>query len=106
MAKSKLNYWIVIIVVIAVIAIVVGQRFGVAPLNETQEEPAGEFYGSSTLGACNTDDDCQVSGCNAEICQSRFEEPRVSICIFPEAPLPEDLGYRCGCFVERCQWVK
>jgi len=64
------------------------------------------YYGRSTLGNCVTDDECLVSGCNGEICQSKTEEPLSSICVVPDKPLPKQLGYQCQCFTERCQWVK
>lgn len=63
-----------------------------------------EFYGSSTYYACEVNEECMVSGCNNEICQSTQEEEVMSICIFPEQPLPKDLGYSCGCFDGKCQW--
>jgi eight-cysteine-cluster-containing protein len=63
-----------------------------------------EFYGSSTNYSCEVDEDCLVSGCNSEICQGAEEESMSSICIFPDEPLPKDLGYSCGCFEGQCQW--
>ncbi len=70
------------------------------------DDPDTEFYGSSTNHPCEVDEDCFVSGCNGEICQSVEEESMASICLFPETPLPPDLGYSCGCFDGECQWGK
>ncbi len=64
----------------------------------------GEFYGSSTYYPCQSDEDCVVDGCNGEICSSVEEEGMASICLFPEEPLPTDLGYSCGCFDGECKW--
>ncbi len=65
-----------------------------------------EYYGSSTYGFCQIDNDCFVSGCNTEICQSRAEEPRVTICILPDKPTPKQLNYGCQCVNQECQWAK
>ena len=82
----------------------------------------GEYYGRSTLGACQSDADCYISGCNSEICQSRLEEGLSSICVIPDKPLPQEFGYQCGCYVDgeagkaspagggtsvgQCQWLR
>jgi eight-cysteine-cluster-containing protein len=63
-----------------------------------------EFYGSSTYYRCEIDEDCLVSGCNSEVCQGVEEEGMSSICLFPDEPLPKDLGYSCDCFEGQCQW--
>lgn len=69
-------------------------------------EKITDYYGSSTLGPCTKDEDCYISGCNTEICQSKSEEPLYSICIVPEKPTPEQLGYKCKCQNQKCQWLK
>ena len=75
------------------------------PTGETfVEETEDEFYGSSTNFPCETDEECITSGCNSEICGGEQEEGFASICLFPEHPLPQDLGYVCGCFENECQW--
>jgi len=66
----------------------------------------GEYYGWSTYGQCQRDNDCFVSGCNTEVCQSRAEEPRVTICILPDKPTPKQLNYGCRCVNQKCQWSK
>jgi len=65
-----------------------------------------EYYGFSTYGSCQVNNDCLVSGCNREICQSKTEESLVSICILPDKPTPPQLNYECQCVVQRCQWRK
>lgn len=84
---------------------------GVTFVEETDREPAEApsevppaYYGSSTEGPCQKDDDCQVAGCNQEICQGRAEEERFSICILPDKPTPGDLGLACVCVAGGCQW--
>lgn len=64
-----------------------------------------EHHGLSTYGRCSTVNDCIVSGCNGEICQSRFEESRVSVCIY-NPPYPKELGYTCKCVDQKCSWTK
>ncbi|MFW5703142.1 MAG: hypothetical protein ACOCXP_04230 [Candidatus Dojkabacteria bacterium] len=67
----------------------------------------GEYYGESTFSSCNVDTDCNVGGCNGEICGAASEtEGAVSICLAPEEPLPTDLGYTCGCVSNQCQWAR
>jgi eight-cysteine-cluster-containing protein len=63
-----------------------------------------EHNGLSTYENCSTVNDCVVSGCNGEICQSRFEKPRVSICVY-NPPYPKELGYVCKCVNQKCAWT-
>ena len=76
----------------------------VEEIDEDFVDEEEEYYGSSTNYPCESDEDCLISGCNSEICQGADEETMASICIFPEEPLPQDLGYSCGCFDGQCQW--
>jgi eight-cysteine-cluster-containing protein len=62
-------------------------------------------HGTSSYGRCSSDSDCIISGCNGEICQSRFEEPMMSICVY-NPPYPKDLGYECKCINQKCAWMK
>lgn len=71
----------------------------------TPEEESNEYYGTSTFGDCKNND-CYISGCNTEICQSKAEEPLASICIVPDKPTPKQLDYECKCLDNKCQWVK
>ena len=83
-----------------------GKRVFLQEIDDFLDDYEGEFYGSSTNYPCEVDEDCLVSGCNNEICQSTEEEEMMSACLFPEQPLPQDLGYSCGCFEGECQWGK
>ncbi len=64
-----------------------------------------EHHGSSTHGKCSIDDDCITGGCNGEICQSKSEEPLMSICVY-DPPYPKDFGYECKCIDQECMWFK
>jgi hypothetical protein len=67
------------------------------------------IYGSSTFSACAAKSDCQVGGCNSEICGSSADgESMVSICILPAEgqSLPSQAGYSCGCIQNKCLWTK
>ncbi len=67
-------------------------------------EEVSEYYGSSTDFPCEVNDDCVMGGCNGEVCHGVDEGTMASICLYPEEPLPADLGYSCGCFEGKCQW--
>ncbi len=54
-------------------------------------------------GGCNEDLDCFFSGCNREICTS--QTGIVSACIAIKDH-PQDLGYTCGCYKNKCSWLK
>jgi len=73
-------------------------------LNINESSPS--YFGSSTFSECNTDTDCKISGCNAEICQGvgDYEQNSYSICIVPDAPTPLELKLTCGCQSSLCQW--
>lgn len=62
------------------------------------------YYGFSTGGSCVSDDDCVVSGCNGEICQSVEESVLSSICMKPLTPTPKEIGLVCGCEEKSCVW--
>lgn len=67
------------------------------------------IYGSSTFSSCSAKSDCQVGGCNSEICGSSTDgESMVSICILPTEgqSLPSQAGYSCGCVQNKCLWTK
>lgn len=75
-------------------------------VSEEETKKTKEYYGSSTFGSCSRDNDCFVSGCNSEICQSKGQEPLSSICVVPDKPLPVQLGLECKCSNLKCQWTK
>lgn len=67
--------------------------------------PTPPYYGESTNGSCSGLSDCIVSGCSSEICQSKKEETRMSVCMYRE-DTPKNLGYHCGCVNQKCGWTK
>ena len=64
-----------------------------------------QHHGHSTNGACYSNNDCVIDGCNGEICRSKFEEGMASICVY-NPPYPKDLGCNCKCVNKKCMWVK
>ncbi len=67
------------------------------------------IYGSSTFSTCAAKSDCQVGGCNSEICGSNAEgESMVSICVLPDEgqSIPSQAGYSCDCVQQKCLWTK
>lgn len=69
------------------------------------EENRG-YYGQSTFGKCEKQTECVVDGCNGEICRSTSEGGMASICIEPDLPTPDEIGYNCECINNKCQWSK
>lgn len=72
---------------------------------DTLLSPTLPYYGQSTYGSCLMQSDCTVTGCSSEICQSKKEETRLSVCIFRE-DTPQSMGYRCGCVNQKCSWLR
>ena len=68
--------------------------------------PSVEFCGWSTYGRCNSDEDCIRAGCSGQVCQSKFEEPIVTICEWKECYDVKKFNIACKCFNGRCQWVR
>ncbi len=85
---------------------IVCAQIGVEEIGLLSEKGPEEYYGSSTYGQCQTGNDCYISGCNSEICQSKAEELLYSICILPDKPTPKQLNYGCKCVNQKCQWSK
>ena len=71
---------------------------------KTPAPPSQLSFSTSTLGPCERSEDCMVSGCNYEICQSKEEEPKTSICVGQNTPSPKEAGYSCQCQNNQCQW--
>ena len=75
--------------------------------SSTDGSDAVDYYGSSSYGACSANEDCESMGCNSEVCGLKGESGDLfSTCQFPEDPLPEALGYNCGCENSECQWTR
>lgn len=98
MKNKKLFWGILTICLLAII--------GIGSFVYLKKPAPQPYYGQSTYGFCENDDDCFISGCNSEICQSKSEEILHSICIVPEKPTPKQLGYECKCLHLKCQWSK
>jgi len=88
---------------------IVRETVAVAPTGlstyDVSPSPTLPYYGQSTNGSCLKQSDCTVTGCSSEICQSKKEETRLSVCIFRE-DTPQSMGYLCGCVNQRCSWSK
>ena len=64
-----------------------------------------QHQGLSTNDTCSSNNDCLISGCNGEICQSKSEELRDSLCLY-KPPYPKDLECTCKCVDNKCMWIK
>jgi eight-cysteine-cluster-containing protein len=107
--NKKLFYGILIIIILIIVGtslFLINNLIVMSPIKEMIPEEERGYYGFSTFNQCQNNNDCFVSGCNSEICQSRFEETRFSICILPDRSTPSQLGYGCGCHLNKCQWIK
>lgn len=108
--KNKIFYRILIIgagfVIVLVVFYFIENLWQGTILSRIISPGTSEYYGSFTGGPCQNTNDCFISGCNSEICQSRAEETIASICIYPDKPTPLELGYICGCVNQGCKWVR
>jgi len=66
--------------------------------------PNLEFCRKSTYSECQSDDDCIVTGCFNQICQSKYEEMIVTTCEFRECFDASKFGVSCKCIDNMCQW--
>ncbi len=64
------------------------------------------FCGTSTLGACESDEDCITAGCSNAVCQSKNEEPIVTTCEYRECYNAETYNAKCLCKKNKCIWNK
>ena len=67
--------------------------------------PSIGFCGISTYGKCYRDEDCIISGCSNQICQSKYEKPIITTCEYRECYNYKKYGLRCKCVNNRCQWT-
>lgn len=102
--KWDRQFFVILIIAIAIVLLLVFFQNVEIPTftNETQNQ---DFHGSSTKGRCTSSSDCIITGCNLEICQTKFEEPLVSTCEY-NPPYPKDKGYHCLCIINQCEWSK
>ncbi len=63
------------------------------------------FCGISTYGSCKSDLDCLRGGCSREVCQSKYESPVATVCVWKECYNAERYHASCRCVDGRCQWV-
>lgn len=75
---------------------------GVIP--EKGEESKEDFCGISTEGLCSSDSDCITGGCSGQVCQSKNQEPVVTICDMKECYNAAKYGLECKCLNNKCQW--
>jgi eight-cysteine-cluster-containing protein len=75
---------------------------------EGSEEISGEetimFCGISTYNPCESDNDCIITGCLNEVCQTKNEEEMETDCIPKDCYDAVKYGYRCACFDSHCKW--
>ncbi|MDI6806285.1 MAG: eight-cysteine-cluster domain-containing protein [Candidatus Aenigmarchaeota archaeon] len=64
-----------------------------------------EFCGWSTNGRCLTDFDCVKGGCSGQVCQSKYEEPVITICEWRDCYNAIAYGLECKCINQQCQWA-
>lgn len=62
------------------------------------------FCGTSTKGRCSSDDECIVSGCSSQVCQSKYEEAIITTCEYKECYDAVKYDMKCGCKKEGCIW--
>lgn len=68
--------------------------------------PTLEFCGFSTYGRCQSDNDCQKTGCSNQICQSKFENPIFTTCQWLDCYDAKRFNLECQCINHHCQWEK
>lgn len=62
-----------------------------------------EFCGWSTYAKCKTDADCNMGGCNGEVCEGKGEGT-ITNCQGRDCYYVA--GYGCKCIDDKCQWSK
>lgn len=63
-----------------------------------------DFCGTSTFGSCSTSSDCIKGGCSSQVCQSKSEEPVVTICDMRDCYNADAYNLKCECVNNKCQW--
>lgn len=76
--------------------------------NKCVISPAGTprqgFCGRSTLGACESSDDCVAGGCSGQVCQSENEEPVITTCEYRDCYNADAYKLSCKCVGGKCSW--
>ena len=75
------------------------------------DRPMEKFCGTSTLGACESDEDCIMGGCSNSVCLSKKENANtdgvVTSCVYLDCFNHEnylDQGLNCKCIDKKCGW--
>ena len=74
-------------------------------------EGAYDFHSSRILlrlvelWRCSSDLDCRPGGCFGEVCQSKYEEPVITICEWKSCYDAKRYHIDCGCIQHKCQWT-
>ncbi len=63
------------------------------------------FCGISTNGPCETNDDCMISGCSGQVCQSVKEQRIITTCEWKECYDHKKYGVSCKCVDGKCKWI-
>ncbi len=74
--------------------------------NQLKNKIENAFCGTSTLGICETDEDCIIGGCSNSVCQSKNEEPSATACKYRDCYDKEKYDAKCVCKKNRCIWNK
>lgn len=78
------------------------QETGGAPGTQQEEQ----FCGTSTGGACTSDQDCVRAGCSKQVCQSVAEPQEMTTCEFRECYDPTRYDLSCACTDGACGWAR
>ncbi len=70
-----------------------------------EEEEREEFCGVSLKGECETEEDCIVSGCQNQVCQSIHEQGIKTTCYAKECFIAENYNLSCQCVEGKCAWA-
>lgn len=80
-------------------------KISIPPIPTPRAAPAVPYdftSGSSRFsqGSCRADNDCQISGCSAEVCGNG---PTITTCEYSDS-FPSATKYSCGCTKGICGW--
>jgi eight-cysteine-cluster-containing protein len=62
-----------------------------------------QFCGISTYAACDSEEDCNTSGCSGQTCSGRYENV-LTTCGFRDCYNSLRYQQTCGCLNNQCQW--
>ncbi len=74
------------------------------PVVPLERNDGNIFCGISTYNPCESDEDCIVTGCLNQVCQTKSEEEPETESSPKDCYDSEKYGYRCGCFDSHCKW--